>query len=81
MLLLTGLFAFDSSVTKDTITQRWSCWSSHPLAVYVSGMITDLYIDKVKFKGQNVRGKVPALLEILDNYDFNTLCQFFEVQA
>ncbi|KAK7097977.1 BBSome complex member BBS7-like isoform X1 [Littorina saxatilis] len=45
------------------------------------GMITDLYIDKFKFKGQNVRGKVPTLLEVLDNYDFNTLCQFFEVQG
>nr|KAG5699637.1 hypothetical protein BaRGS_005085 [Batillaria attramentaria] len=45
------------------------------------GMITDLYIDKYKFKGQNVRGKVPTLLEVLDNYDFNSLVQFFETSA
>lgn len=43
-----------------------------------SGMITDLYIDKFKFKGQNVRGKVQALMETLDNYDFNNLVNFFE---
>ena len=40
-------------------------------------MITDLYIDKYKFKGQNVKGKVPALLEVLDNYDLQTLIDFF----
>ncbi|KAK3099890.1 hypothetical protein FSP39_011300 [Pinctada imbricata] len=45
------------------------------------GMITDLYIDKFKFKGQNVKGKVPALLEVLDNYDLQTLVQFFETSA
>ena len=41
------------------------------------GMITDLYIDKYKFKGQNVKGKVPTLLEVLDNYDLQTLIDFF----
>lgn len=45
---------------------------------YITGMITDLYIDKFKFKGQNVKGRVPALLEVLDNYDLQTLVQFFE---
>ena len=33
-------------------------------------MITDLYIDKFKFNGQNVKNKVPQLIEKLDNvYD------------
>ncbi|XP_028815428.1 BBSome complex member BBS7 isoform X1 [Denticeps clupeoides] len=41
------------------------------------GMITDLFIDKFKFKGQNVKTKVSALLEILDNYDLNSLIDFF----
>ena len=41
------------------------------------GMITDLYIDKYKFKGQNVKSKVPALLEVLDSYDLQTLIDFF----
>ncbi|XP_046325809.1 Bardet-Biedl syndrome 7 protein homolog isoform X2 [Haliotis rufescens] len=45
------------------------------------GMITDLYIDKFKFKGQNVKGKVPALLEVLDTYDLEGLVQFFENSA
>ncbi|XP_029021713.1 Bardet-Biedl syndrome 7 protein isoform X2 [Betta splendens] len=41
------------------------------------GMITDLFIDKFKFKGQNVKTKVSTLLEILDNYDLNSLLDFF----
>lgn len=48
------------------------------LIFIVSGMITDLFIDKFKFKGQNMKGRVPALLEVLDNYDLQTLVQFFE---
>ena len=42
------------------------------------GMITDLYIDYNKFKGLNVKNKVPALLEILDKYDLTTLTNFFQ---
>ena len=45
---------------------------------YISGMITDLFIDKFKFKGQNMKGKVPNLLEVLDNYDLQSLIQFFD---
>ncbi|XP_066505486.1 Bardet-Biedl syndrome 7 protein isoform X2 [Hoplias malabaricus] len=41
------------------------------------GMITDLFIDKFKFKGQNVKTKVSQLLEILDNYDLSSLMDFF----
>ncbi|XP_064637282.1 Bardet-Biedl syndrome 7 protein homolog isoform X2 [Lineus longissimus] len=44
------------------------------------GMITDLFIDKFKFKGQNVKTRVPVLLEVLDNYDLNTLIGFFQSQ-
>nr|XP_002127808.1 Bardet-Biedl syndrome 7 protein homolog [Ciona intestinalis] len=42
------------------------------------GMITDLYIDKFKFKGINVKQKVPQLLATLDNYDQETLIEFFQ---
>lgn len=62
----------------DTLQAEFKRQPCHLERLY--GMITDLYIDKFKFKGQNVRQKVPALLEVLDNYDFNILCQFFEVQ-
>ncbi|KAF6035121.1 BBS7 [Bugula neritina] len=40
------------------------------------GMITDLFIDKFKFKGVNVKSKVPQLLEILDNYNMENLKHF-----
>lgn len=47
------------------------------------GMITDLYIDKYKFKGINVKSRVPQLLEILDNYgnlSIQHLTDFFQAQ-
>ena len=40
-------------------------------------MITDLYIDKHKFQGINVKSKVPQLLDILYNYDLGKLLAFF----
>ncbi|XP_076807399.1 BBSome complex member BBS7-like isoform X2 [Clavelina lepadiformis] len=42
------------------------------------GMITDLYIDKYKFKGVNVKQKVPQLLETLDSYELPALIEFFQ---
>ncbi|XP_066926836.1 Bardet-Biedl syndrome 7 protein homolog [Clytia hemisphaerica] len=42
------------------------------------GMITDLYIDRHKFKGQNVKNKVSQLISILDNYDLDSLLEFFQ---
>nr|XP_053649854.1 Bardet-Biedl syndrome 7 protein-like [Cherax quadricarinatus] len=47
------------------------------------GMITDLFIDKYKFKGVNVKSRVPQLLEILDNYgslSIQHLVNFFQAQ-
>ncbi|CAD5123923.1 DgyrCDS12231 [Dimorphilus gyrociliatus] len=41
------------------------------------GIITDLFIDKYKFKGQNSKNKVPALMEVLDNYSLESLIAFF----
>lgn len=37
------------------------------LSFFFVGMITDLFIDKFKLKGTNVKTKVPLLLEILDS--------------
>ncbi|KAL1434870.1 hypothetical protein MTO96_001749 [Rhipicephalus appendiculatus] len=45
------------------------------------GMITDLYIDVYKFKGINVKSRVPALLQVLDHYDFSSLVAFFNNNA
>ncbi|PAA84302.1 hypothetical protein BOX15_Mlig025986g1 [Macrostomum lignano] len=44
------------------------------------GMITDLYIDKFKFQGQNVKSRVSALMQCLQNYDLQTLLEFFEAE-
>ena len=47
-------------------------------ALLLPGMITDLYIDQHKFKGQNVKSRVTALLDILDKYSLKKLIDFFE---
>lgn len=44
------------------------------------GMITDLYIDKFKFKGTNVKSRVPQLLHVIDNYSLDKLVYFFSQQ-
>lgn len=44
-------------------------------------MITDLFIDKFKFKGTNVKSKVPLLLETLDGCDQDGLIAFFDAAA
>lgn len=43
------------------------------------GMVTDLYIDKHKFRGNNVKNKIAPLLHILDreNYVYENLLEFF----
>lgn len=40
-------------------------------------MVTDLFIDQHKFKGQNVKSKVSQLLDILDKYGLDTIIDFF----
>lgn len=42
----------------------------------VFGLLTDCYIDYNKLKGINVKLKVPELLRLLNNYDFQKLVAF-----
>uniref|UniRef100_A0A0N5A236 Bardet-Biedl syndrome 7 protein homolog n=1 Tax=Parastrongyloides trichosuri TaxID=131310 RepID=A0A0N5A236_PARTI len=42
------------------------------------GMISDLYIDKFKMRGQNSKHKIPELIKILhDNYSLENVIEFF----
>uniref|UniRef100_A0A182K4S1 RWD domain-containing protein n=1 Tax=Anopheles christyi TaxID=43041 RepID=A0A182K4S1_9DIPT len=45
----------------------------------IYGILTDLYIDKFKFKGVNVKMKLPQLIELLENYSYDELVQFYSV--
>lgn len=47
--------------------------------ILFAALVTDLYMDRASFKGQNVKDKVPKLLELLDNCDLESLLEFFEV--
>ena len=60
----------------DTLQEAFKKQPCHLERLY--GMITDLYIDRYKFKGLNVKNKVPQLITILDNYDLNNLMEFFQ---
>ncbi|XP_027399494.1 Bardet-Biedl syndrome 7 protein isoform X2 [Bos indicus x Bos taurus] len=60
----------------DHLQEEYKKQPAHLERLY--GMITDLFIDKFKFKGTNVKTKVPLLLEILDSYDQNALIAFFD---
>lgn len=83
-LLSTYHFTFVNSFKIESLLPKnfySSCWQLIIISIssfFLSlGMITDLFIDKFKFKGQNVKTKVSSLLEILDNYDLNALLNFF----
>ena len=40
-------------------------------------VITDLYVDHHKFKGQNVTSQVPQLQRVLQDYSIDALLAFF----
>lgn len=44
---------------------------------FVLGIVTDLYIDYNKFKGISAKSRIPKLLDILDNYNYEDLLYFF----
>lgn len=60
---------------KNYIINDFKSYSSQMKKIY--GLITDLYVDKFKFKGVNVKKKIPELINILDNYSFAELQTFF----
>ncbi|XP_055599136.1 Bardet-Biedl syndrome 7 protein-like [Uranotaenia lowii] len=45
----------------------------------IYGILTDLYIDKFKFKGVSVKTKLPQLIELLENYNREDLVTFYSV--
>jgi len=44
---------------------------------FLYGIITDLYVDNYKFKGQNVTQHVPALQRALEDYSLDAVLAFF----
>jgi len=51
---------------------------AHPKNLqYLHGVVTNLMVDKAKFKGKDANAQVPMLLQILENYDWETLVAFF----
>ena len=52
----------------DKLKEEYKRSPSHLERLY--GMITDLFIDKYKFAGQNVKNKIPNLIEKLGKNAF-----------
>ncbi|ETN67744.1 hypothetical protein AND_000445 [Anopheles darlingi] len=46
----------------------------------IYGILTDLYIDKFKFKGVNVKAKLPLLIDLLENYSYDELVRFYTAE-
>lgn len=46
----------------------------------IYGILTDLYIDKFKFKGVNVKTKLPLLIDLLENYSYDELVRFYTAE-
>ena len=44
------------------------------------GIVTDLYVDLHKFKGHNVKHKLPVLMQLLESYNYDRLIYFFQAQ-
>ncbi|XP_017775977.1 PREDICTED: Bardet-Biedl syndrome 7 protein homolog [Nicrophorus vespilloides] len=62
-------------VNKASIRAEFSSQPSYLDRLH--GIITDLYIDYYKFKGMNVKAKVPRLLEVLQRYTYTELLHIF----
>lgn len=43
----------------------------------LNGIMTDLYIDKNKFKGINVKSRIEQLSELLRNFNYDDLVKFY----
>ena len=63
----------------DQLLEEYKKQPAHLERLY--GMITDLFIDKFKFRGTNVKSKVPLLLELLDGCEQERLVAFFEAAS
>jgi Bardet-Biedl syndrome 7 protein len=74
-----------SSEYKQTLTNADALkkeFENQPRALeYLSGIVTDLYVDNHKFKGHNVTHKIPELLQLLQNYDYDAVVRFFSDPA
>lgn len=44
---------------------------------YLHGVVTNLLLDKAKFRGKDASPHVPQLLQLLERYDWGALLGFF----
>lgn len=42
------------------------------------GLITDLYVDKHKFKGRSVQHRIPQLMTLLERYNYDEVVAYFD---
>lgn len=60
---------------KDEIIDASKTSQSYLNQIY--GLLTDCYIDRHKIKGINVSAKIPQLIDLLNNYNYDKFVSFF----
>lgn len=48
-----------------------------PIINRIFGFLTDLFIDRYKFKGINVKNRIPSLIKLLEEYQYDAVIDFF----
>lgn len=66
---------------KEILSQRDTIMESHKIDAEISdqieGLLTDCFIDRFKFKGMNVKSKIPDLVKHIQSYSYSTLVEYF----
>lgn len=67
----------DLLTNKDTILMEFK--KDKVAAHRLFGVLTDLYVDWFKLKGLDVKQKIPDLLKLLEDYSYEHLMGFFNI--
>lgn len=66
---------------KEILSKKESIMDSYKADIDVSdqieGLLTDCFIDRFKFKGMNVKSKIPDLVKHIQSYNYGTLVEYF----
>lgn len=66
---------------KDQIEESYKQYSVNSTLIRMHSVIIEAYNDKMKFKGIHGKSKLDQLTEILKNYVFEDLLNFFKDKA
>ncbi|KAF5402095.1 hypothetical protein PHET_04591, partial [Paragonimus heterotremus] len=75
---LPGSLPADYAAIWREASSLQALYKQHPCTLErLYGCIIDLYIDKYRFQGIDVKARVPGLMKLLKHYDFHHIVQYF----